>query len=354
MTPRRFRRGLVVGKFSPLHLGHELLIGTAEAACDALIVISYSQPELAPAMRAHRERWLRARHPGVQALVLDDAHLATLCDRRGLAPRTLPHNDADGDDHREFVGWLLLDLLGTDVDAVFTSESYGDGFAASLTRQFQARQPQHDQVVHVLVDIDRTTVAVSGSAVRADIAGHRHLVAPEVYADLVPRVVLLGGESSGKTTLAKALAEHLGTNWVGEYGRERWQEIGGILSLDELARIGRVQVEREMAAAQGASGWLVCDTSALTTLVYCLLDHGNAPAELRALAARHYDLVVVCASDFDFVQDGTRRDLVFQQRQQATTLALLEEMNVVPLAVAGSVGQRLAQIVAAIDALGRR
>lgn len=354
MTTARFRRGLVVGKFSPLHLGHELLIGTAEAACDELIVLSYSQPELGSSTRANRERWLHARHPRVCAVVLDDAHLADLCTQRGLPPRTLPHNDADAETHRDFVGWLLLDVLDSRVDAVFTSEHYGEGFAASLTRQFRARQPGHASVAHVLVDIDRNAVPVSGTAVRADAAAHRHLVSPEVYADLVPRVVLLGAESSGKTTLAKALAARLGTAWVGEYGRERWEEVGGILPARELERIGHVQVERELEAAQTASGWLVCDTSPLTTLVYCLLDHGSAPDALRQLAARRYDLVVLCAADFAFVQDGSRRDSAFQQRQQALTKTLLAEMNIAPLVVDGTLVRRLERVIAAVDAIASR
>ncbi len=40
----RFRRGLVVGKFCPLHLGHELLINRARSQCDDLIVLSYTKP----------------------------------------------------------------------------------------------------------------------------------------------------------------------------------------------------------------------------------------------------------------------------------------------------------------------
>ena len=348
MTTPRFRRGLVVGKFSPLHLGHELLIGRAEAACDAVVVLGYSQPELAPSTRANRERWLLARHPRVRAVVLDDAHLAGLCAQRGLPPRTLPHNDADADadTHRAFVGWLLIDFLGIDVDAAFTSEHDGDGFAASLTRQFRARRPGHAGVGHVLVDIDRSAVAVSGTDVRANAAAHRHLVATEVFADLVPRDALLGAESSGKTTPAKALAARLGTTWIGEYGRERWEEVGGILSVEELVRIGRVQVEREIEGAQTARGWLVCDTSPLTTLVYCLLDHGDAPPELRALAGRRYDRVVVCAPDFAFVQDGTRRDADFQQRQHALTTALLAATGTPRLDAIGTLEARLDRVVA--------
>jgi nicotinamide riboside kinase len=48
--------------------------------------------------------------------------------------------------------------------------------------------------------------------------------APQVYADHVQRVAFIGGESSGKTTLARVLAERLQTVWVPEYGRTLWEQ----------------------------------------------------------------------------------------------------------------------------------
>ena len=347
----RFRRGLVVGKFSPLHLGHELLIETARAACDELLVLSYSQPEFERCSAAVRERWLQARCPGVTALVLDDARLAQQCASRGVEPRHLPPNDAPDEVQCHFVGRLLIDLLGTTVDAIFTSESYGDGFAASLSAQFQAMDPGHAPVVHVSVDAARVKRPVSGSAVRADPAAWRTMVAPEVFADLVPRLCLLGGESSGKTTLAQALAERLQTTWVPEYGRERWEQVGGgVLSVDELVHVAQVQVQREIDAAQAANGWLVCDTSPLTTLQYCLLDHGQAPEKLQRLAERPYDLAVLCAGDFGFVQDGTRRDDAFRAEQQARTIEALQQLGARYLTVHGSVEERIAQVLTALQA----
>lgn len=346
----RFRRGLVVGKFSPLHLGHELLIETARAVCGELLVLSYSQPEFDRCSAGARERWLQARCPGVRLWVLDDARLARLCAQRGAAHRRLPSNDAPDEVQRRFVGDLLIDLLGTTVDAVFTSESYGDGFAASLTAQFRAIDPSHAPVVHVSVDAARVKRPVSGSAVRSAPATWRKMVAPEVYADLVPRLCLLGGESSGKTTLALALAERLDTTWVPEYGRERWEQVGGVLSVDELVHVAQVQVQREIDAAQTANGWLVCDTSPLTTLQYCLLDHGQAPEELHRLAERPYDLAILCDGDFGFVQDGTRRDDAFRALQQARTIEALQRLGTRYLIVRGSVEERIEQVLAAMRA----
>lgn len=346
---KRFRHGLVVGKFSPLHRGHELLIDTARSACQRVLVLSYSQPEFDRCGAAARERWLEARCPGVQALVLDDARLARLCDEQGLLPRRLPANDAPDDVQRRFVGWLLRDLLHTTIDAVFTSESYGDGFADVLTRKFQASDPGHAGVVHVCVDAAREQRPISGTAVRADPAAWRTMVAPEVYADLVPRLCLLGGESSGKTTLAQALAARLQTCWVAEYGRERWEQLGGgVLPVHELLHVAQVQVQREIDAAQQARGWLVCDTSPLTTLQYCLLDHGTAPSALQHLAQRPYDLTVLCDGDFRFVQDGTRRDAGFRARQQARTAEALSQRGARWLLVRGSVEERVERVLAAL------
>lgn len=342
---KRFRCGLVVGKFSPLHVGHELLIESARAQCDELLVLSYSRPEFERCGTAARERWLRHRFPGLRTLVLDDDRLAQLCDEHGAPRRQLPDNDAADEVQRAFVGQLLLNVLCTPVDAVFTSESYGDGFAASLSRQFGSN------VVHVSVDPSRTLRPVSGTAVRSAPAAWRTFVAPEVFADLVPRLCLLGGESSGKTTLAQALAQRLQTAWVAEYGRERWEELGGrVMTAEELLHVAQVQVRREIDAAQQARGWLVCDTSPLTTLQYCLIDHGQAPDELHGLACRPYDLVVLCDGDFRFVQDGTRRDDGFRALQQARTIEALRQMGVPWLVVRGSVDERVEQVLAALTA----
>ena len=167
-----------------------------------------------------------------------------------------------------------------------------------------------------------------------------------MQAEPVRRLALLGGESSGKTTLARALAAQLGTMWVPEYGRQRWEELRETLSADELLQVALKQIEWEEDLAQQAHGWLVCDTTPLTTLQYCLFDHGQAPAELVALAQRCYDVTVVCLPDFDFVQDGCRRDDSFRNEQHAWTLARLAERGVVPLLVNGPAPARLAQVLA--------
>lgn len=174
----------------------------------------------------------------------------------------------------------------------------------------------------------------------------------------VKRIALLGGESSGKTTLARALAEALHTGWVPEYGRQRWEELRETLSLPELVAVARTQIawedEHAARAAAAGRGWIVCDTTPLTTLQYALHDHGQAPPELHAMAARAYDLTVLCEPDFEFVQDGCRRDDGFRRAQHAWTLQQLAARGVQPLAVRGSVAERVAAVQRALGPAAQR
>jgi HTH-type transcriptional repressor of NAD biosynthesis genes len=323
----RFRRGLVVGKFAPLHRGHELVIRRAQDDSDELVVLSYSRPERPGCEPERRARWLERLFPDARRLVL----------REGL-----PHDDAPDEEHRRFVARVCLERLGGPVDAVFTSEDYGDGFARTLTHLFQEHDPAWPAVTHVLVDRARSELPISGSAIRAGVHAHRRWLSPPVYASFVERVCLLGGESSGKTTLAAALAEACGTAWVPEYGRQLWDEKAGALTLPDMRAIAERQVADEERAAERATRWLFCDTSPLTTLFYSREMFGEAEARLEELARRPYQHTFLLAPDFPFVQDGTRRQENFRDRQHAW---YLEALAGTPYhLVTGGVAERVAQV----------
>ncbi len=197
---RRYGHGLVIGKFYPPHAGHHYLIDVAAGACERLtVVVAPASHESIPLDA--RCSWLRERHPGVEVVgVYDDVPV-------------------DYDDPEIWAAHCALFRTAagvSTVDAVFSSEPYGD----ELARRFSA--------VHVCVDPPRAAVPVSGRAVRADPVGHWGYLTPPVRAWFVRRVVVVGAESTGTTTLARDLAERYaarggvwaGTRWVPEYGRE--------------------------------------------------------------------------------------------------------------------------------------
>lgn len=322
----QFECGLVVGKFAPLHRGHQYVIDTALSQCRHVVLLSYSNPEPPGCETERRERWLQQLYPQTTRLVVSNER------------RAIPPNNADDDTHRAFTAELLKSVIGRQIDAVFTSESYGDGFAAYLERYF--RRP----VQHVLVDAARGVVPTSGTSIRANPHASRQFLHPTVYASFVDRVVCLGGESSGKSTLTEALARAHDTKHAPEFGRELWMDRGGTLEFDDLLLIGRTQLEREDRLAEQSNRYLFCDTSPLTTLFYCLDQFGKAAPELEQLSDRSYALTILCAPDFDFVQDGTRREPEFRLKQHEWYVRELQRRGVPYIEVRGSVEARVEQV----------
>jgi NadR type nicotinamide-nucleotide adenylyltransferase len=165
-----------------------------------------------------------------------------------------------------------------------------------------------------------------------------------VYASFVQRVCLLGGESSGKSTLAEALAREFNTSHVAEYGRELWDAKSGALTFDDMQHIAEVQIQREEAAAMHANRFLFCDTSPLTTLFYSHHMFGKAKSALERLAERHYDFTILCAPDVPFVQDGTRQPQTFRMLQHQWYLNELATRGIANCLVTGSVAARISQV----------
>jgi HTH-type transcriptional repressor of NAD biosynthesis genes len=306
----KFRRGLVVGKFSPLHNGHVYLVEQARARCEQLLILSYSKPELPGCAPELRQRWLERAFPSAQCLALNDAWLQTQPAARALR-LVVPENTASDAEQREFLGSVCEHVLGVAVDALFTSEDYGEGGAVALSQRFRR------EVTHILVDRARSVVPISATQIRADMHARRESMPAHVYASFVDRIAIVGGESSGKSTLARALADYLATEAAPEYGRERWERQRGALQYEDLLQIAQQQIAREDSACERARRYVFCDTTPYTTLFYCRDLFGRAEPELERLAGRSYALHVLCAPDFPFVQDGTRRDPAFREAQHA-------------------------------------
>jgi HTH-type transcriptional regulator, transcriptional repressor of NAD biosynthesis genes len=133
-----------------------------------------------------------------------------------------------------------------------------------------------------------------------------------------PKIVLYGPESSGKTTLAKALALHYGSVWVPEYARyyllEQDRHTGrlaqGIVSTyADIApmALGQIALEDSLAEVVPPGRPLFCDTSPLTNLVYSRYYFGQAPDWLeREAPARSYALYLLLRPEVPWVPDPLR------------------------------------------------
>jgi NadR type nicotinamide-nucleotide adenylyltransferase len=268
-----FPHGLVVGKFYPPHRGHRFLIERAAALCARVtVLVMAAGSETLPL--EDRVAWLQASCAGLPAVTV-----AGVC------------CDVPVDFGSETIWAAQVALMraalegngGPPVDAVVSSEPYGDELAA----RFGAK--------HICVDPGRTTVPMSASHIRADMAGcWDDLLAP-ARAGLAVRVVVVGAESTGTSTVAASLAEEYrrrGGVWartrcVTEAGRDytvtKWQQAQADAAaagrpdppLEELEwtptdfdALAAEQTRRENQAAAAGSPLLVCDTDAFATSVW--------------------------------------------------------------------------------------
>ncbi|MGD0966659.1 MAG: AAA family ATPase [Candidatus Aquilonibacter sp.] len=271
--------GLVAGKFDPPHRGHALLIDTARARCDRLIVlvVDYAEQTVAAATRA---AWLREIHPGVDVRVIPDEPTIS-------AEQT--------DDEAQ---WIRAFVGSEPIDVFFSSEHYGEALARALGAR------------HFNVDRERALVPITGTMVRRAPAAMLEWLEAPVRGHYVPRVCVVGSESTGKSTLCARLAAHYATVWVPEYGREyslekRRNGLQGQWVEDEFVHIGFEQQRREDDAARHASRVLICDTDALATMVWSERYLDRVPTRWPLPPSR-IALYLVPYPDVPFVADEIR------------------------------------------------
>lgn len=315
--------GITVGKFLPFHLGHDHLIRRAKAQVDHLVVlVGYKPAQRIPG--PVRADWIRAMHPDVEVIeTLDDIP---------EAPEPWARR--------------ALDLLGgRRPDVAFTSEAYGDPWAAAMGAR------------HVCIDPERGAFPVSGTALRRDLGAHWEMLAPPAKAYFARRVCVVGVESSGTTTLASALAERYRTAWVPEYGRTYWEGRRHAIGSErwdtyEFLQIAAGQSALEDHLATRANRVLVCDTDPLATHLWHRRYTGALDdALMRMAAARSYALYVLTEPDFGWVQDGTRDGEHVRMEMHQWFADALRERGSPFITVGGAHERRMAAAVAAIDPL---
>jgi NadR type nicotinamide-nucleotide adenylyltransferase len=170
----------------------------------------------------------------------------------------------------------------------------------------------------------------------------------------VLRVAILGAESSGKSTLAAALAARHGTLWVPEYLREFVDTRQRVPFEADQDFIAGMQMEREHAAARNARRYLFCDTTPFMTALYSRFYWHRVDDTTAALAASHaYGLTLVTAPDTPWEPDGLQRESA-QGRQYVheQVLAALAARGIAFTVVQGALDERLRQVDALLAGLG--
>lgn len=307
------RTGLIIGKFYPLHAGHVSLIERASREVDHLVVlVMATQIETIPLQR--RVQWVTTATAHLESVavlgILDDAPVRYDSEIAWVA-------------HHEVTRAALRHGGVQSVDVVFSSEDYG----AELAERLGA--------VHVLDDPDRRRIPMSGTAARERLAERWSLVAEPARLDLATRIIVIGAESTGTTTLSEALRAHYRTRpgfeaiaEVDEYGRRFTYELHdrataeanasgapapGVDDLvwlpEHFAHIARTQTRMEQSAAL-ACALVIADTDAFATSLWerrYVGAHSTQSLDAATSDLPRRDLYLVTDHvDVPFDQDGWR------------------------------------------------
>lgn len=318
--------GLTIGKYAPLHAGHQLVIETALAEMDEVMAVVYDAPEVINVPLQVRAGWLREIYPRLRVVEAWDG----------------PNDFGDTPTIKHKQERYILKLLGGQtITHFYSSEFYGDHMSRAL------------QAVNRQVDPQRQAVPTSGTAIRANPYALRKYLHPRVYRDLVANIALLGAPSTGKTTLAARLADEFHTAWMPEYGREYWDthQVNHRLTLEQLVDLAEGHLRREEQALGSADTYLFTDTNALTTRLFSLYYHGRVLPrldELAGLTAARYDLVFVCDTDIPYEDSVDRSGEANRQVFQKQVLADLAERRIPYVTVSGSLDERVRQVRAVL------
>lgn len=130
------------------------------------------------------------------------------------------------------------------------------------------------------------------------------------------RILILGPESTGKSTLAEDLANHFGEPWVPEFAREYLETIDRLYRYEDLLEIGKGQAKSEDRLAESAKKFLFVDTDLRVIHIWSEHRFGTSdPWVLEQIKERKYDLILLTDTDLPWTPDPLREYPELEMRQ---------------------------------------
>jgi NadR type nicotinamide-nucleotide adenylyltransferase len=175
---------------------------------------------------------------------------------------------------------------------------------------------------------------------------------------MLKKIVIIGPESTGKSTLCEQLAAHYKTVWCAEYAREYLLKHGTDYSFDDLLTIAKGQLSLEHQTIQSAirnlQSAIFIDTDMYVMKVWCEYVFGKCHQfVLDEIAARNYDLYLLCNIDLPWVADELREYPNEEPRKELYQIYkdIIINQQTPWVDISGDYEQRLEKAIMAVDVL---
>ena len=315
-------KAFVFGKFLPFHKGHEAMIRFALTQCDYLsILICCSDKEAIPC--EVRKSWIEKTFEKENRL-----EVITYEYKEDELPNTSVTSEAVS------AIWAnVFKELFPQHSRLITSEPYG-----ALVASFM-------HVEHIPFDIDKELVPVSATAIRNDLFAYWHYLPDSVKPFYAVKVVLLGTESTGKTTLTQKLADYFKCSAVAEAARDIVDDSKDF-AYEDLYTIAHEHAERINEAIKGNSPLIIIDTDIHVTKSYAqFIFQKQLPVSENIMLTNKANLYLYLNNDVEYIQDGTRLNEDDRNALDQHHRKILRDHNISIMEISGDWEQRFTTAV---------
>ncbi|WP_102275174.1 multifunctional transcriptional regulator/nicotinamide-nucleotide adenylyltransferase/ribosylnicotinamide kinase NadR [Cytobacillus massiliigabonensis] len=330
------RVGFFGGKFLPLHQGHVYSIIKASTMVDKLyVVLSHSDKRDLELCKGGKLPYIpgqiRLRWLSQLTKEMDNVKVVGVKDQEG------------NDDYNWKEGSVKIrEAIGKEINVVFSSE-------VEYAPIFKELYPE---AKHILIDENRELFPISATKIREKGVFEYWDYIPEVAKPyFIKKVVILGTESCGKSTLTRNLALIYNTTFVKEYGRDYCEELGGcdgIILEEDYPMIAYGHKLKEYEAIRNANKIVFIDTEAVVTQFYSELYNQKHQIVLDEIAQiQKYDLCIYLEPDVKWVDDGLRvhGDQKVREENNDRLKDLLKENGIDYVSVGGTYQERFEKAV---------